>query len=704
MDGRRDGSGEGHFLSDLIRGSIILTALDRFTAWVYEQLKNGFFGWLFTGYNPAPASRIGPRLAGSRTALHLRELRFGICRRIESSVIVNGMRGLVRYLLGCRLKVYGVFLLTISVFAAGQYFIAEAVRNRLAEALEDNVVTFFYATALAAIPLILSKRNLAEGITDSAVGRLFLKVTAYRPENLQPKGDGGHLNLSFLLGAVFGVLTHFVPFPLMLAGLLGLAGAYLILVRPELGVLALFFVTPWLPPLIQAAFVIYTALCLLIKLLRRKRILRLEPLDLLAAAFMVFIIFGGVISLSPVSLKWGLLRACLAAGYLLTVVLMRSREWLTRCAGAAVLSGALQALLGIFYCLTGRGYTSQAWLDSEMFDSIGRRAVGTLENPNMLGEYLIFLIPIAAAMILADGEGLGRVPAFLCAGAMAACLVLTWSRGAWLGLIFGLLIFLLIWHRRTLWLVAAGIVSLPILPAVMPARIVQRITSIGNMADSSTSYRVSIWRASASMIRDNFLTGIGIGEEPWKIIYPRYAYMGVEKAPHSHNLFMQIWLDLGLGGIVFFLIFLFVLFQAAFTMFRQLSGDCPLINPDISPAPLQSGFTAGAAEGDGRSLKERMRRGKNRLRISAAGPLCGIAAVLVQGLTDYSWYNNRVFLMFWLMAGLAACYIRNGREQLDTAPFQNRPDESETVLPRAEKKKRNAARKKRQQAAGPAKN
>ncbi len=25
MDGRRDGSGEGHFLSDLIRGSIILT-------------------------------------------------------------------------------------------------------------------------------------------------------------------------------------------------------------------------------------------------------------------------------------------------------------------------------------------------------------------------------------------------------------------------------------------------------------------------------------------------------------------------------------------------------------------------------------------------------------------------------------------------------------------------------------------------------
>ena len=702
MDGRRDGSGEGHFLSDLIRGSIILTALDRFTVWVYEQLKNGFFGWLFTGYNPAPASRIGPRVAGSRTALHLRELRFGICRRIESSVIVNGVRVLVRYLLGCRLKVYGVFLLTISVFSAGQYFITAALGDRLASSLEDGVVTFFYAAALAAIPLILSKKNLAEGITDSAVGRLFMKITAYRPENLQPEGDGGHMNLAFLFGALLGVLTHFVSFPLMLAGLLGLVGAYLILVRPELGVLALFFVNPWLPPLVQAAVVILTALCLLIKLLRRKRILRLEPVDLLAAAFMAFMFFGGFISLSHDSLKVGLLRTCFVAGYFLTVVLMRSREWVTRCAAAAVLSGALQSLLAVFYYLTGRGYTSQAWLDSEMFGSIAGRAVGTLDNPNMLGEYLILLIPIAAAMVLGTGEGLGRVPAFLCAGAMCACLILTWSRGAWLGLVFGLLVFLLIWHRRSLWLVAAGIVSLPILPAVLPASIVQRITSIGNMADSSTSYRVSIWRASAAMIRDNLLTGIGIGEGPWKIVYPRYTYMGVEAAPHSHNLFMQIWLDLGLGGIVIFLIFLFVLLQAAFTMFRQLSGDCPLINPAISPAPLRNGYGTGSAGEDGCSLRERMRRGKNQLRISAAGPLCGILAVLVQGLTDYSWYNNRLFLMFWLMAGLTVCYIRSGREQLDDTPFRNGPDESESVLPRAEKK-RGAKRKGRRPAAGPEK-
>ncbi|MBQ3859201.1 MAG: hypothetical protein II779_01630, partial [Clostridia bacterium] len=76
-----------------------------------------------------------------------------------------------------------------------------------------------------------------------------------------------------------------------------------------------------------------------------------------------------------------------------------------------------------------------------------------------------------------------------------------------------------------------------------------------------------------------------------------------------------------------------------------------------------------------------MRRGKTQLRISAAGPLCGIVAVLVQGMTDYAWYNYRLFLMFWLTAALAACYIRNGRSELETPYFESSPTSSEKVLP-----------------------
>ena len=60
-----------------------------------------------------------------------------------------------------------------------------------------------------------------------------------------------------------------------------------------------------------------------------------------------------------------------------------------------MISASIAALVGIFQYLTGTSVMAEAWVDSEMFESIAGRAVGTLENPNMLGEYLILMIPLA---------------------------------------------------------------------------------------------------------------------------------------------------------------------------------------------------------------------------------------------------------------------------------------------------------------------
>ena len=46
-------------------------------------------------------------------------------------------------------------------------------------------------------------------------------------------------------------------------------------------------------------------------------------------------------------------------------------------------------------------------------------------------------------------------------------------------------------------------------------------------------------------------------------------------------------------------------------------------------------------------------------RTLAVGFMCGIAAFLVQGFTDYVWYNYKIYLFFWIMLGLslAVMYI-----------------------------------------------
>ena len=56
-----------------------------------------------------------------------------------------------------------------------------------------------------------------------------------------------------------------------------------------------------------------------------------------------------------------------------------------------------------------------------------------------------------------------------------------------------------------------------------------------------------------------------------------------------------------------------------------------------------------------------MRKGTDN-GIVVAG-LASVTAVLIMGLTDYVWYNYRVFLMFWLVIAIVNAYIRVGNEE-----------------------------------------
>ena len=59
---------------------------------------------------------------------------------------------------------------------------------------------------------------------------------------------------------------------------------------------------------------------------------------------------------------------------------------------------------------------------------------------------------------------------------------------------------------------------------VLPKTITDRIMSIGNMGDSSTSYRVYIWYGTINMLKDFWITGIGIGESAFRGVYPIYSF------------------------------------------------------------------------------------------------------------------------------------------------------------------------------------
>ena len=73
---------------------------------------------------------------------------------------------------------------------------------------------------------------------------------------------------------------------------------------------------------------------------------------------------------------------------------------------------------------------------------------------------------------------------------------------------------------------------------------INRFASIGNLGDSSTSYRVYIWMGTLAMLKDYWMCGIGPGDAAFNLVYPKYSYSGIV-APHAHNLFLQIVCDAG---------------------------------------------------------------------------------------------------------------------------------------------------------------
>jgi hypothetical protein len=134
------------------------------------------------------------------------------------------------------------------------------------------------------------------------------------------------------------------------------------------------------------------------------------------------------------------------------------------------------------------------------------------------------------------------------------------TRGAYVALAAGLAIMLLAaGNRRKLWswgILLAGCALLFLLPGprnqVLSIFRPETYTGRGD-----TLYlRYAGWRAAVVMIRSHPLLGVGYGSEIFEEVYRRdfqNLYKDPEKKPHSHNNFLEIAAESGLGALALFL-------------------------------------------------------------------------------------------------------------------------------------------------------
>lgn len=621
-------------LRGALSGSLILSALDRFAQAVYNAAQRSFIGGFLTGYEGDKPSRSFFALAGDKIGLQRNisiPLKRAIGNACEHSFVIRTITKFIRLCLNISMQVYGIGLFSAGMYTSIVYLVTRfAFGNTDADLLH---LLIGVACAIVSVPLMFSNQPLGEAITQSRLGSLiFMTLLGFRRESIcDGSPAAGKNTVAFVAGMVIGLSTYFISPLLMLVGIVGLTGAYMLLSKPEIGVLLLIGALPFLPTMYIAALTVVTAGCFFLKYIRGKRVLRVELLDVTVAIFMLITMCGGVFSINrALSLKPALLYVCFIAGYFLVVNLIRTPEWARRCTVMMMISAFAVAAIGIYENFFGQ--LSLTWIDAEMFEGIEGRVVSTFANPNVLAEYLIMTLPFALTALLTAKKPSSRLAALIATGASALCLVYTWSRGAWLGIIMALLFYFLIYSRKTLSVLCFGLLGIPFLPLVLPSTVITRFTSIGNLADTSTAYRVHIWMGSLNMARDVMFSGLGSGMGVFAAVYPQYALGGIEAAPHSHNLYLQMAIELGIFGLLAFVI--------AMICFARQTLSCRIDDPT---------------------------RDRTSFLYSASG-LCGVLAFLAQGMTDYVWYNFRIYAMFWLVVGLTSAIARQVSDEKFCAP------------------------------------
>jgi len=377
------------------------------------------------------------------------------------------------------------------------------------------------------------------------------------------------------------------------------------LLRPWIWAILAMAALPLLPTMAVMGIVVLSMISLFAALLQdRERRLVYSSVNKYVWLYMLVYGLATLVSVTPRgSLQVGLITVCFVGFFHVLVSGIETRRQVRALLGLLSGAGALVSLYGVYQFLNPGGY-APAWLDAEMFD-FGMRVFSTLGNPNVLGMYFLLVIPLTFAGLLISRTNQGRLYFLGCGALQCLCLLLTYSRGAYLGILIAAAVFLLLLDRRFL---VPGILAVVVLFLAMPAAILDRFFSIGDMADTSTSYRVFIWLGTLAMLRDYWFSGVGPGEAAWAMVYPAYAFHTIV-SPHSHNLFLQITSDAGAPGLLVFFGVLFQYFKATFAALR------------------------------------RRVTGEQRVLVIAA--IAAVLGFLVQSMTDYTFYNFRVMLFFW---------------------------------------------------------
>ena len=274
---------------------------------------------------------------------------------------------------------------------------------------------------------------------------------------------------------------------------------------------------------------------------------------------------------------------------------------------ALTLSGIITSILAIYQHFTGWLVPWDFWQNGETY-----RVTAWYGFPNGVGLFLSPLVLLNLLLINKKDRRTWITPIiFIPLGILAT--IFAKSTGGLIGIIGGFGLLLLLYKKTRLWTIGLGTIAIitlftcPLLSGIKDEVLLQ---------DRSGQIRISMWGEATEFLNDNPITGAGLRSYQEKI-KPYHTTMngeGIEIFHHPHNIFLTMWANLGILGLIGFVWVLTWYFRVGLTN----------LNPQIKIL------------------------------------LATMAVIVITGLVDSPYIKNDLSILFWL---LPALLIINNRSQ-----------------------------------------
>ena len=276
-----------------------------------------------------------------------------------------------------------------------------------------------------------------------------------------------------------------------------------------------------------------------------------------------------------------------------------------------------------------------SWM-SATESAVRTRVFSICGSPNIFGCMLMMSAPIAASLIYYCRKTLHTLFFLFVTVILCLCDLFTFSKGSWVGLVVAVILFSVFVDKRLIALMGVGVSAILVAAPSITNRIAYLFTS--EYAErSSLAGRSMRWRFGLNLLRfNNKWLGYGLGRFGGAVAMNNQVQDKIDGFTYFYmdNYYMKTLVEMGIIGLIFFILLLVVLLIAGFRSAGRCGRELP----------------------SDRALDPLVRNAGND-RIICAGVLSGLCGVLVHCYYENIFEEPYMMAYFW---GLAAALLYLG--------------------------------------------